>query len=72
MCILITTQLLQPGFETVVKVQVSNVGTENVSDAELTFQFNDQNPKSSQYITYCGQFTGNLASVQLPEIAPGR
>ncbi|MCB0525946.1 MAG: hypothetical protein KDC86_15615, partial [Saprospiraceae bacterium] len=71
LCILITTPApARPGFETVVKVQVSNVGTENVSDAELTFQFNDQilSPVS---ISPIGQFTGNLASVQLPEIAPG-
>ncbi len=71
LCILITNPTpSRPGFETTVKMQISNVGTVSISGAMVNFTFDGQwlEPVS---IAPVGQFTGNGAAVTLPDLAPG-
>ncbi len=72
LCILFTAPVrARPGFLVHYKVQVNNVGTTTVSGATLTVDFDEQWLEPT-FISPNGQFVGNQALIQLPDLAPGQ
>jgi len=60
----------RPGFDSQYKVQVSNIGTDTVSGAVLSVTFDHW--LHPNMILPEGQFMGNQALMEVPEIAPGK